>query len=75
MPKVLAMTVDGRLTYCTASPENIGKGRCNHIGHKIKYETNENFVKRSSESIVERNKRFFIDRLQVFKDILFVDSS
>lgn len=34
MTKRLAMTADGKLTYCSASEENVGKGRCNHIGHE-----------------------------------------
>lgn len=44
--KVLAMTTDGKLTYCIASPENRGKGRCNHVAHQNNGETNEDFVKR-----------------------------
>ena len=32
--KRLAITKDGRLTYCTASEENIGKSRCDHIAHQ-----------------------------------------
>ena len=32
--KVLAMNVNGDLTFCTAEPEKRGKGRCNHIAHQ-----------------------------------------
>lgn len=32
--KVLALTKDGKLTYCTASEENRGKGHCNHLNHQ-----------------------------------------
>lgn len=31
--KRLVLTQDGIMTYCTASEENIGKGRCNHVLH------------------------------------------
>lgn len=34
MAKRLALTVDGNITYCTATDENIGKGRCNHVTHQ-----------------------------------------
>lgn len=33
MNKILALNKEGKLTYCTSSPENIGKGRCNHVDH------------------------------------------
>lgn len=36
MTKRLALTKDGKITYCTASEENIVKGRCNHIAHQKK---------------------------------------
>ena len=45
--KRLALTVNGDMTYCTASEENIGKGRCNHVLHQIDGETAEAFVKRA----------------------------
>lgn len=47
--KRLALTKDGKLTYCTASDENIGKGRCNHVAHQKAGEINDNFLKRISE--------------------------
>ena len=43
MPKRLAMTTDGKLTYCSAAEENVGKGRCNHIGHARNGESPEYF--------------------------------
>ena len=46
MDKRLALTKDGQLTYCTATEENIGKGRCNHIMHQKIGESNEQFLKR-----------------------------
>ena len=46
MAKRLAMTIDGKLTYCSASDANIGKGRCNHIGHALKNEKQEEFLER-----------------------------
>lgn len=53
--KVLALTTDGRLTYCSASPENIGKGKCNHVLHQNKNESNENFAKRIAESLLKKS--------------------
>ena len=44
--KRLAMTKDGQLTYCTASEENIGKGRCNHIAHQKNGEDPVTFMNR-----------------------------
>lgn len=42
----LAMTSDGRLTYCSAKEENIGKGKCNHIGHQKENESASTFTER-----------------------------
>ena len=47
--KVLALTEDGRLTYCTCSPEQRGKGRCNHISHQEERESPEEFVARINQ--------------------------
>lgn len=53
MAKRLAMTADGKLTYCSASEENVGKGRCNHIGHERDGESPEHFSRRmQAEDIV-----------------------
>lgn len=49
--KRLAMTRDGKLTYCTADDENIGKGICNHVGHQGVNETKENFLERATAEI------------------------
>ena len=49
MPKRLAMTVDGRLTYCTADDEHIGRGRCNHIAHQRMGEDPQDFLDRANE--------------------------
>lgn len=46
--KVLAINVDGKLTYCTAAPEDRGKGRCNHIFHQKDFESDECFIQRLS---------------------------
>lgn len=46
MKKKLALTKDGKLTYCTSSEENIGKGRCNHIAHQKENESNNDFLER-----------------------------
>ena len=44
----MALTTDGQLTYCTASDENIGRGRCNHVTHQRLGETQQQFVNRIS---------------------------
>lgn len=51
MTRVLALTTDGELTYCTAPPEARGKGRCRHIDHMKSDETQEEFIERISEKI------------------------
>lgn len=47
----LAITVDGKLTQCTASEENIGKGRCNHIAHQQEGQSVEEFIESIEEQI------------------------
>lgn len=44
MAKRLALTVDGNITYCTATDENIGKGRCNHVAHQKDGPANARFL-------------------------------
>lgn len=44
--RVLAITADGRMSYCVCPPEMRGKGRCNHIYHQFDGETNEEFLQR-----------------------------
>lgn len=46
--KRLALNTDGKITYCRASEENIGKGRCNHIEHQLDSETQEQFMDRTA---------------------------
>ena len=48
MSKRLAMNTEGRLTYCSALDENIGKGRCNHLVHQNSNESSEDFCERCS---------------------------
>lgn len=45
--RVLALTEDGRLTYCTCSPEKRGTGRCNHKFHQKDGESAQDFAKRA----------------------------
>lgn len=47
--KRLALTKDGRMTWCTADEENIGKGRCNHVAHQKVGETQEEFMERANK--------------------------
>jgi len=51
MPKVLAQTIDGRITYCTCEPEQRGKGRCNHVLHQEEGESAQAFVERAQTKV------------------------
>jgi hypothetical protein len=50
--RVLALTTDGRITYCTCDPSQRGKGRCNHVSHQNPGETEAEFIERSSKEMV-----------------------
>lgn len=56
MEKRLAITADGRMTYCSAAEDLVGKGRCNHIAHQLSKESRENFLNRMSENEVNYGK-------------------
>ena len=47
--KVLAVNINGDITFCTCPPELRGTGRCNHIAHQNEGESSDDFVKRISE--------------------------
>lgn len=49
---VLALTTDGRITYCTCDPANRGKGRCNHVAHAQDGESEADFIERVNSQIV-----------------------
>lgn len=51
MSRRLAMNSEGQMTYCTASEENIGKGRCNHIVHQNPEESPEDFCERANKTL------------------------
>lgn len=59
--KILALTTDGRLTFCTASPENRGKGRCNHATHILPGETTQKFLFRVAEEKLFPVKEVMMD--------------
>ncbi len=74
MTKVLALNKDGRMTYCTCSPEERGKGRCNHVVHQKDGESMEDFTKRcanykSKIPIIEIYYSFEIDNADHSYDI------
>lgn len=50
MPKVLALNVNGDITYCSVPPEMRGKGRCNHVEHQMENESVEEFISRIENS-------------------------
>lgn len=66
--KVLALTKDGKMTWCTASEKNIGKGRCNHIAHQKNNESVEDFCKRVKDiNINYDNNDNIIDKIKDLK--------
>ena len=50
MARVLALNVNGDITYCTCPPELRGSGRCNHVAHQNEGESPEEFVERINSS-------------------------
>ena len=58
--KRLALTADGKMTYCSADEHNIGKGRCNHILHESG--NKDNFLKQMEavQNLINNNKKFAI---------------
>lgn len=40
----LALTKDGRLTYCACLPGEEGKGRCNHVKHQMPGQSTDDFM-------------------------------
>lgn len=53
--KRLALNTDGEMTYCSATDENVGKGRCNHIIHQHSGETNLEFTQRAAIAFDQNN--------------------
>ena len=44
LKKVLALTKDGRITFCSAPEDQRGKGRCNHIAHQSEGQSSAEFI-------------------------------
>ena len=62
MPKgVLALNLNGDLTYCTAPEELRGKGRCNHLAHQNEGEEMADFLDRISEKMDNIKNHINID--------------
>ena len=86
MGKRLAMTTDGKLTYCSASDANIGKGRCNHLFHQ-NTNNSQNFILEyeNLKSILDKNEEDYctiqgfeeedpeFDELQAEQDCYFLE--
>ena len=80
--KRLAMTIDGRLTYCSASDTNIGKGRCNHLNHAKDGESQIDFLNRSarimnileSSSLSHEDFKYLNDEIHNIPEKLIVES-
>ena len=78
MTKRLAMTVDGRLTYCSADEHNIGKGRCNHVSHAKNGESQERFLERTTKVVsILKKKEYDADEwefgINIGEDIEYLE--
>ena len=78
MTKRLAMTVDGRLTYCSADEHNIGKGRCNHVSHAKNGESQEKFLERTTKVVsILKKKEYDADEwefgINIGEDIEYLE--
>lgn len=51
MAGILAMTHDGRITYCVSPEGKRGSGRCNHIAHIKDGESQEDFLERALKEV------------------------
>lgn len=69
--KRLALNADGEMTYCSASEENIGKGRCNHVAHQKDGESQIQFMNRANEESNNKSKENQIieNRVQLLEKI------
>lgn len=52
MNKILALTNDGRITFCTASEDQRGKGRCNHVSHQKEGQSTADFIASIENNII-----------------------
>lgn len=69
--KRLALTEDGVMTYCTASEENMGKGRCNHVLHG-----DPNDMQGFMEQIKHYNKNYKLDEsVKSSEESLFIKNA
>lgn len=69
--KVLALTEDGRMSYCTCPPELRGTGRCNHIAHQNPNESVEEFMIRINdiqESAQKENEFEYEDSKEISQE-------
>lgn len=57
--KVLAVDESGGLSYCTAAPEDRGRGRCNHVNHQEEGQTTAEFVDMVEKMIAQDGENKF----------------
>ena len=56
--RVLALTEDGRLTYCVSPEDQRGKGRCNHVAHQKEGQSVADFIGEIKDnSLNDSNKK------------------
>ena len=60
--RVLALTQDGRITYCTAPEDQRGKGRCNHIAHQAPGQSTADFISSIENKIAVENEMQLADQ-------------
>lgn len=73
MKRRLALTKDGKITWCTAPEDKIGFGRCDHVFYQKINEDNNQFIKRCENNqkyIEEHSKITDNDSIEIFKDDL-----
>ncbi|MGM0197286.1 BRCT domain-containing protein [Enterococcus sp. AZ180] len=71
--KRLALTKDGKMTYCQSSDENVGKGRCNHVDHQKDGESSDSFIARIEESKVEEKGYAAATKETPYNDNAFIE--
>lgn len=68
--RILALTVDGRITYCTAPEELRGKGRCNHVAHQNNQEPPAVFLARVTDLIKSEDKADIPDEKELINSLV-----
>lgn len=71
--RVMRPTKDGGVSFCSASEENVGKRRCNHVGGDVKFNVEVNNISRGMTEVVisdEYNSLEEEDKVEVIKEFI-----